>query len=395
MEYNFNQIINRRSSGSIKWDKYGPDVLPLWVADMDFVSPEPVIRALQERISHGIFGYPGEIPGLRQAVIDHASEAWGWEINPEHLLIQTGVVTGFNQACHAFAGPQGGVLVQTPVYPPIWHAAKTTGCRAQEMQLYQDGAGVYQFDRTTFGEAIDDSTRLFILCNPHNPVGRVFRQAELEGMAEICLRKGVMICSDEIHADLIYPGSRHIPIASLDKEIAQHSITLFSPSKTYNIAGLQCSVAVIPNQELRQRYRVSQQGLTSWTNLLGLVAARAAYAEGQEWLEQLLVYLGANRKFLHEYVAAELPGISVTAPQGTYLSWLDCRQAFTRAGAEQQNPYRFFLKHAGVALSDGADFGPGGEGFVRFNFGCPRSLLAEALERMKKALLEVLPLGLS
>jgi cysteine-S-conjugate beta-lyase len=391
MKYDFDVCPERRNSDCIKWRHYENDVLPLWVADMDFLSPEPVIRALRERVEHGVFGYPesvtgstGEFSQLSQAILERLERMYGWQVEPEALVFVPGVVTGINLACHALAVPGGNVLVQPPVYPPFLHAASYTGMKRQDAALERLVDGSYAVRQETFEAAITPETRLFILCNPHNPVGRVFTKAELSQMAEICLKAGVTICSDEIHCDLTYRGQKHTPIASIDPEIAQHTITLMAPSKTFNLAGLQCSFAVIQNRELRKQYVHSTKGLMGWVNLMGLTAAMAAYTEGQEWLDQLLVYLEANRDYLYEAVAGHLPGISMVKPEGTYLAWLDCRNAGLPG-----NPYQFFLEHARVALNDGITFGQGGEGYVRLNFGCPRSILEEALERMGDAMEKV------
>ncbi len=387
MQYDFDRIIDRRMTESVKWHAYDEDVLPLWVADMDFVSPEPVIRALQERVEHGVFGYPSGFylqaegqPDLRQILVDRMAQRFGWQIEPEDLLLAPGVVSSFNQMCHAVAEPDGGVLVQTPVYPPFLSAPGNAGLQRQEMRLSLQADGSYAIDWEAFEAAIDEHTRLFILCNPHNPVGRVFRKDELERMAEICLRHGVLICSDEIHCDLTFSGHQHIPIASLDPEVARNTVTLIAPSKTYNIAGLHASIVIVQDQQLRQRFRHAGQGLVGSVNLLGLTAMIAAFQDGQEWLDQLLAYLEGNRDFLQEYVDQKLPGIHMTKPEGTYLAWLDCRET----GID--NPYEFFLKEARVAMNDGKTFGSGGEGFVRLNFACPRSLLQQALDRMRAAL---------
>ncbi len=381
MHTDFDTIPERRMTESIKWNMYAQDVLPMWVADMDFVSPQAVIEALQKRVAHGIFGYPQEMPQLRQVVQEHLVRHHHWEVGPDEILIIPGVVTGFNLACHALAEPGAGVLVQTPVYFPFLSAPGNAGMICQGMELTRSADGSYEVDWEAFEAAITEDTRLFILCNPHNPVGKVFRQDELERMAEICLKRGVVICSDEIHCDLVFAGHQHISIAVLDPEIAQNSITLIAPSKTFNLAGLECSVAIIPNPDLREKFLNARQGLTGWPNLFGQVAAEAAYRGGQEWLKELLDYLDANRKFLYESVEKELPGVSMALPEGTYLAWLDCRKiGFT------ENPAAFFLEKARVALNDGAMFGKGGEGFVRLNFGCPRSMLKQAIERMKAAL---------
>ena len=384
MHYDFDAIPHRRGTDCDKWDLYDEDVLPLWVADMDFRSPEPVIHALAERVEHGFFGYPDDYKhatDLRDAVLDWLAQRHNWHVQPDDLVFLPGVITGFDLACHTLKPSRRGVLVQTPVYPPMLHAAKNTRRLPQEAQLTRLEDGSYAIDWDSFESAFTEKTGLFILCNPHNPTGRVFRREELERMAEICLSRGVLLCSDEIHADLVYPGQAHLPIASLDPEIARHTITLMAPSKTFNLAGLQCSFAVIPNQSLRRRFIASGMGLVSWVNLLGRAAALAAYREGRDWLDQLLVYLQDNRDFLYETVRAEMPQLSLAKPEGTYLAWLDCRQAGITG-----NPYEFFLEKARLALGDGKNFGPGGEGFVRLNFGCPRSILEEALTRMKRAL---------
>jgi cystathionine beta-lyase len=302
------------------------------------------------------------------------------------------VVTGFNLAALAVLKPGDGLLMQTPVYMPFLDVARNAGVLHQSMLLTRHPDGFYDIDWDVFEAAITPQTRMFLLCSPHNPVGRVFTRAELERMAEICRRHDILICSDEIHCDLVFSGHRHTPIASLSPEIAQNAITLMAPSKTYNIAGLSASFAIIQNPELRRRFhrgwghadpniQPADRGLVHGVNLLGLVAMKAAYAEGQEWLDQLLVYLEGNRDLLCQFVNEELPGVRMFCPEGTYLAWLDCRGA----GIEG-NAGAFFLKNARVALNKGEAFGPGGEGFVRLNFGCPRSMLLEALQRMKHAL---------
>jgi cysteine-S-conjugate beta-lyase len=283
--------------------------------------------------------------------------------------------------CNMFRTHGGSIAVQPPVYPPILDAPQTASLTRHEALLAQQPDGTYAVDWDQFAAALHDDTRAFILCNPHNPVGRVFRRDELERMAELCLARDVLICSDEIHGDLIYRGQRHIPIASLDPEIARRTITFFAPSKTFNLPGLQASVLIIQDAELRQRYQAARQMILPWVNLMGLTAMQAAYREGQTWLDQLLVYLEANRDLVYDFVMNELPGLSMAKPEGTYLAWIDCR------GAGLENPYEFFLNQAKVALSNGLSYGTGGQGFVRLNFGCPRVTLEEALQRMKNALL--------
>lgn len=382
MIYNFDALPDRKKSESIKWNYYDEDVLPMWVADMDFVSPEPVIRALQERTAHGVFGYAGEIDGLRESIVERLASRYQWQVTPEDLVLVPGVVTGINMAAHALVGSEG-LLIQTPVYMPFLSVHRNTGGIRQDAALVRGADGNYHIDWDVFESTITDQTRMFLMSNPHNPVGRVFTREELQRMAEICLRHGLVICSDEIHCDLVFSGHKHVPVASLDEAVAQQTITLMAPSKTFNIAGLACSFAVIQNPELRARFEKGQLGMVHGVNLLGLVAARAAYTEGQEWLDQLLAYLEGNRDALYRFVSEEMPGVSMSCPEGTYLAWLD----FRGAGVEKKAG-GYFLEKARVGMVDGEAFGSEGEGFARLNFGCPRSMLMEALEKIKQALPE-------
>jgi cystathionine beta-lyase len=374
-------VRDRRATESNKWLKYGPDVLPLWVADMDFASPEPVIDALRARVEHGIYGYPRELPELRPVLVERLARLYGWQVDPEALLFLPGVITGFNLAIHATTAPGDGVLAQTPVYFPFLDAPQNARCLLDQMMLTQRPDGQYEVDLDRLEAAITPRTHVFVLCNPHNPVGRVFRRDELERMAEVCLQHNLVICSDEIHCDLLLDGHRHLPIAGLDPEVGQRTITLLAPSKTFNIAGLKFSVAIVENAALRQQVRDACQGLVSSVNLLGQVAALAAYQHGEPWLAAVLDYLEANCDFLLDYVANHLPGVRMARPEGTYLGWLDCRGA-----GLPDTPHKFFLEEARVALNEGATFGRGGEGFARLNFACPRATLEEALDRMRQAL---------
>jgi cystathionine beta-lyase len=388
MRYNFDQLLPRRNTESFKWRTYPEDVLPLWVADMDFPSPEPVVRALREVVEHGVFGYPRglhygdctELPEYAELVVARMSDRYGWSIAPQDIVFVPGVVVGLDVTCNMLRGSGGSVVVQPPIYPPFLDAHESGGLRRVDAELRRGANDAYEVDWAAFEAALRDEARLFLLCNPQNPVGRVFRRDELERLAEMCLSRDVLIGSDEVHSDLLYRGQRHIPIASLDPAIAQRTVTLIAPSKTFNLPGLQASAAIIPNAELRQRFQAARQRLVPWVNLPGLIALQAAYRDGQDWLDQVLVYLEANRDYLHDFVSAELPGVKMAKPEGTYLAWLDCRDT----GLE--NPYEFFLNTARVAVGDGASFGAGGKGFVRLNFASPRAMLAEALGRMKRAL---------
>lgn len=381
MIYNFDELPDRRATESIKWNKFGEDVLPLWVADMDFPSPQPVVRALEERVRHAVFGYPQESGELRQAIIERLAGMYNWKIEPDEIIFMPGVIKAFNLACQALAAPEGAVLVQPPVYPPILMAPEIAGVPRQEARLVQNEDGRYGIDWEVFETAIDRRTRLFILCNPQNPTGRVFSRQELERMAEICLRRGIVICSDEIHSDLVYPGDEHIPLATLDPEVGQNTLTLMSPSKTFNLPGLRFSYVIIQNSELRERFLEARIELVNWINLMGQVAALAAYQDGHEWFDQVMTYLAGNRDYVDAFFKREMPAISIARPEGTYLAWLDCRNAGIPG-----NPHEFFLQHARVALNDGEEFGNGGAGFLRLNFACPRALLSESVSRMRSAI---------
>jgi cystathionine beta-lyase len=376
----FDRVINRRNSESVKWNWYDEGVLPMWVADMDFRSPEPVIAALHDRIDHGVFGYGGPPEGLQKAIVDHLAARQQWAVDKHDVAFISGVVTGFNHAIYSLTEPGDGVLIQTPVYPPFLAAPEAAGRLRVENELIRGADGKYEIDFDDFSEKAASGVKLFILCSPHNPVGRVFTRDELSRMAEICLANDVLICSDEIHGDLIFSESRHIPIASLSPEVSKITVTYFAPSKTFNLAGLSTSVYIAQQPEMRKCLSESMRMLLGHPNILGLHAARAAYKYGQPWLDAVLMYLEANRDYLVDFVANELPCVQMFCPEGTYLGWLDCRDLDI-----ETSPHIFFLEEAKVSLNDGKDFGESGEGFVRLNFGCPRALLEEGLGRMKAA----------
>jgi cystathionine beta-lyase len=379
MKYDFDRIIDRRATHALKWDVYPDDVLPLWVADMDFAAPDAVMRDLHRRVDHGVFGYtraPMELSGLFQTRMERL---YGWPILAENLLYVPGVVSGLNIAIQAFTRPGEAVLVQPPVYFHFLSDPVKHGRTLADPALLRNQDS-YEIDFDLFERSITAQTRLFVLCNPHNPVGRVFARSELERLAEICLHHRLIICSDEIHCDLLFPGAKHIPIATLSPEVARSTITLMAPSKTYNIAGLECAFAVIQNQELRQRWQATSYAIVPGVNLLGYAAALAALQDGQDWLTQALAYLTANRDFLQGALLRKIPKILMCRMEATYLAWLDCRQM-----PFASDPGGFFLREAKVALNDGADFGQAGQGYVRMNFACPRSILTEAIHRMAAA----------
>lgn len=377
----FANPIDRTHSDSIKWNKYAEEIIPLWVADMDFTSPPCVVQALHERVAHGVFGYGADSKQLTEIIVARLYRLYGWRVAPEAVVLLPGVVPGFNLACLAFAGEGERVVVQSPVYPLLLKAPLETDRGGAEVGFVQNADGNYTIDWEAFEQTVSGSARLFMLCNPQNPLGRVFDRNELERMAQVCLRNGTIICSDEIHCDLVYPGHVHTPLACLAPEVAERTVTLMAPSKSYNLAGLQCSFAIIQNEGLRRQFAGAARGLLTHVNTLGCTAAIAAYCDGQDWLTDVLRYLMGNRDILVAYVQQHLPQLSMTAPEGTYLAWLDCSR-----DPRLTRPYQFFLEQAHVALNDGRQFGSGGQRHVRLNFACRRELLLEALDRMHAAL---------
>jgi cystathionine beta-lyase len=352
----------------------------MWVADMDFSPPAEVIQALEDRIQQGEFGYQADPIQAKKAVVEWLFRRHNWQVSPEAVVLLPSVVAGFNLAAQAAASPGESVLVQQPAYRPFFKVAQQAGLVETTDSLMLKDSGKYTIDWDSFSRSLQPDTRLFLLCNPHNPTGRVFTERELLGMAERCLKNQTLICSDEIHSDLVYKGHRHLPIASLDPEIASHTITLISPSKSFNLAGLKTAAAVITNPALRDRFQEAEQGLVTRPNLLGITALQAAYREGDPWLEELLSYLSKNRAQLIKAVREDIAPVRIFPPEGTFLAWMD----FRFSGIP--DPFQFLLDQAHVAVNPGGWFGPSGKGFVRLNFACPRDRLKEGLRRIQAAL---------
>lgn len=389
MEFDFATPVARRHPAqanwpSQKWHRYGEEVLPLWVADMDFVSPPAVIEALRARVEHGVFGY-GLVPdSLRQTLCRWSAAHYGWDIEPDWQLWLPGVVPALHLASLALTRPGDGVLTVTPIYPPFLKVAERTGRLPQQAALRAPSAPgePWTLDLEALEAAITSETRLLLWCQPHNPTGRVWRHEELAGLAELVERHDLLVVSDELHCDLLLDeGARHRPLAAAFPALASRTLTLWAPSKTFNLAGLTCACAVIPDDDMRQRFAALARGLQPDGNVLGLVAAEAAYAQGEPWRQALLDVLRAHRRTLIER-AARWPGVVFSAPESTYLAWLDLRRAPALSGAA--SPQQALLERAGVALSDGADFG--WPGFVRLNFGTTASQLEAALERLDEVL---------
>ena len=318
---------------------------------------------------------------LRFAVQRWLSNRHGWEVQIDDILLIPGVIQAFNVAAAAFSQPGDSVLIQTPAYHPFFDISSNCTLKQTVSPLVCDSKGRYSVDSILFNNSLLPNTRTFILCNPHNPSGRVFNKSELLSMAQSCLKNNTIICSDEIHSDIVHPGYKHIPIASLSAEIAQSTVTLVSATKTFNLASLKSSAVIIPNPRLRELYSKQLSGFVGSVNVLGEIAMATAYEHGSEWLSELLLYLDGNRQFLLDFVSNELPGIALYPPEGTYLAWLDCSKL------DLTSPAEFFLKQALVALNSGEWFGENYKDNVRINFGCPRNTLSRALERIKKSLL--------
>lgn len=382
---NFDECIDRRCTESLKWKLYPADVLPLWVADTDFLSPEAVRSELKKRIDHGIFGYGLPPEGLDQVVIDRVKRLYDWDLSQADISYVPGIVTGFNIMIRSLCKKGEAVIFQSPAYPPFISSPEMAGLKAIHNPMYLGEDGIYQVDFELFEQQIiENDVKVFILCNPQNPTGRVFTSKELEKFGEICLRQGVTICSDEIHCDILFDNHKHIPIASLDPEISKITATFIAPSKTYNIAGLHASVGIIQDETLRKTYCEFRQYLVSNPCVLSLVAAKAAYEHGDEWLKEQNAYLQANRDYLGQALEGKLSGIKWSKPQATFLAWLDCRELGIEGNLQE-----FFIEHAKVCLNDGPTFGKTGEGFVRLNFGTTQARLEQAIDQMAEAIQKI------
>ena len=375
--FDFDTVLERRGTASLKWEKYRErDIIPLWVADMDFRSPPAVIRALQQRIENGVFGYTITPDDLNETVMAMLQTQYAWKVEPEWLVWLPGLVTGLNVACRAVGEDGDDVMTAVPIYPPFLSAPGFSRRNIIKVDLHEDN-NQWQFDFDRLEESITAATKLFLLCSPHNPVGRVFTAAELTTLADICQKYDIVICSDEIHCDLILDRQKsHIPTATLNPDVAARTITLMSPSKTFNLPGLSCALAVIPAKKLRRSFKKVMAGIVPRVNAVGYTAARVAFEECAEWHAALLEYLRGNLAAVEQAIH-QMPELSMAPVEATYLAWIDMRHSGVK------NPAAFF-EDAGVGLQDGIEFDA--PGFVRLNFGCPRSLLEKALDRMAMAM---------
>jgi len=397
--YDFDKIISRKNTNCAKWDLsefiFGEkDIIPMWVADMDMPVAKPITEALTKRIEHEYYGYPVPMPySTLMAIINRMKRKYDWDVKPEWIVTTPGVVPAMYNAIRAFTTPGDAVIHQEPVYYHFQGAIENSGCqRAANVLTLEKGR--YKIDYEDLSAKFKPKmgmyptpsrTNMFLLCNPHNPVGRVWTREELIQMGEIAIRNDAVVVSNEIHCEILFKGYRHIPFASISKEFEQNSIVCMSPSKTFNIAGLEASVIIIPNDTLRKKFEQTRKGILPNLNIMGLVAMEAAFDKGDVWLEQFLNYLQGNYDFLFDYFIKYIPKIKVIEPEGTYLVWLDCREL----GMNQAELTDFMNHKARVGLDHGFVFGPSGAGFERINIACPLSLLEEALKRIETAVNEL------
>jgi cystathionine beta-lyase len=390
MKYDFDEIIERRNTLAFKYDYrkeyFGSDeVIPMWVADMDFRTPDFIMKAIRKRADHEILGYTLRPDSFYQSIISWYKIRQDWEISKDWISFSPGIVAALSMAVKAFTSEGDKVIVQPPVYHPFFSVIKDNNRQILYNQLIEED-GNYRMDLEGLKKNLDPTVKLLLLSHPHNPAGRAWTKQELADLADICLEKGITIISDEIHSDLVFHPQRHVPISTLSKEISDITVTCVAPSKTFNLAGLASSAVVLPNEKLRKDFNHElATGHFYMGNIFGSIALEAAYSEGHEWLDQLMDYLKGNLDLLSGFIASELPRIRLSPVEATYLAWLDMRSL----GLKSKELRKFMTEKARIGCNDGPSFGPGGEGFQRLNFACPRPILQKALEQLKDAFGEI------
>ena len=384
---NFDEVIDRSQTDSVKWGInehiFGRnDVLSMWVADMDFRAPEPVIQALIARATQGIYGYAALPVSYHQAIIDWLQKRHGWKTQPAWQITTPGVVPAVSVAVLAYTQPGDKIIIQSPVYHPFFKMVLNNGRQIVENSLINQD-GYYRMDFDALARQLADTrVKMLILCSPHNPVGRVWTLEELTRLGELCRAHNVRVVSDEIHSDLVYSWAKHVPMASISTDLADNTVTLLAPSKTFNVAGLNTSVAVISNPVLNNQFCQMIENLgIGVSSVFGMAGLEAAYRYGEDWLDQLLKYLAGNLNYLVSFMDSRIPRIKVCRPEGTYLVWMDCREL----GLSRADLKNFMIQKAGLGLDEGAVFGQPGEGFMRMNVACPRAVLVKALEQLAAA----------
>jgi len=388
--WSFDEPVKREGTSCIKYDLreeiFGVrDIIPMWVADMDFNTPDFITKALEKRLRHSIYGYSFRPAEYYESIINWQRKRHNWNTEKEWICFSPGIVPALNLCTLAFTEPGDTVIVQPPVYFPFFSAVKMHG-RNLVFNKLSNQNGRWEMDLENLSESIDQRTRMIIISNPHNPVGRVWTVEELEKLADICLENDMVILSDEIHCDLVLPGHTHFPISCLSDTVARRTVTCIAPSKTFNLAGLSTSSVIIPDPGLRQSFNSLIEKLHIGAgNIFGTTASIAAYTEGHEWLSELIGYIESNIRYVVDYLNSKVPEIVPVLPEATYMIWLDCRK-LGMTGKELQD---FFVKSAGVGMNEGSSFGPGGEGFMRMNVGCQRETVVRALEKIGKAVAEI------
>ncbi len=386
MKYNFDALINRENTSCIKWDFleafFGQDRLhPMWVADMDFQTPPEILIPMQERVSHGVFGYTAKSDEFYNSVITWFKKRYNWSIRKSWIVTTPGVVPALNLMIQEFTKEGDGIIIQSPVYFPFKDSILINNRKLLDNQLVLKN-GHYEIDWQNL-ETCAKSAKMIVLCSPHNPVSRVWTIQELNRLSELCKKYDLLVFSDEIHADIIFKPHKHITTASVNKDLANRTISAFATSKTFNLAGLQLSVNIIPNKKIRDRFNKSLEKLhLNMSNIFGITGTQAAYTHGEQWLDKLLPYLWQNYVFVKTYLEEHIPEITAIEPEGTFLLWLDCR----KLGLNDEELSAFFVQKANLALTNGIMFGPGGSGFMRMNIGCPRQSVLKGMVNLKKAM---------
>jgi len=394
MKYDFDKTCDRSNTNCVKWDAvkevFGrEDVIPMWVADMDFPAAKPIVDAMKKRAAHEFYGYTKPGPELIEAIVSRMQRQFNWQIRPEWIVFTPGVIPALSAAVRAFSSPGDEIVLQEPVYFPFFSVVTQNGCKIVNNALKFDGKRYTmdlrnlesKFQPAAGSRVTHTRAKAIIFCNPQNPIGRLWTKTETARMGEIVIRNGGIVISDEIHCEILYKGYRHTPFAAISDEFAQNSVVCMAPSKTFNLAGLHASCIIVPNQKLRNSFSDQLAAVVPGPNVFGLVAMEAAFRDGDDWLAQMLDYLDGNLKITMEFFAKRIPKIKVIKPQGTYLLWLDCR----KLGLDNQALSTFMREQARVGFDDGFLFGASGSGFERMNIACPRSILLEALSRIENA----------
>lgn len=383
LRHNFDELVDRKGTECKKWDTYRDDVIPMWIADTDFKCPQPIIDAMVERAQHGIYGYPVNLNKFEQSVANWQKKRFGWDVDPDWVEYTPAVVPAIIYAMYAFTNPGDNIVIQMPAYHPFHDIIPNNGRHILGNNLILREDGSYEVDFENLEELLSKKrTTMFLLCSPHNPVGKCFTREELTKMSELCLKHHVFVVSDEIHSDIIYNGNKHIPFGSLSQAAADNCVVCVNPSKTFNIAGVRTGAAIIPNRHNHDRFYAPLENLKAYgRTVFGTLPIEVAYDKCEYYADQLLDYLQGNLDYLKTFMAEKIPRIKVCNPQATYLIWLNCK-GLNMTPKELQ---RFFIEDAKVAMNEGSTFGPGGAGFMRMNIACPRSILIEGLNRIEAA----------